>query len=76
MQLGQADLLSSTWCEKRDFSEVGRSGGAGCSGAGLGVVARVGGLLQRSCLWVEVRRTVASYFVRRVVSDRVSYALE
>lgn len=54
---------------------MGRSGGAGCSGPGRVVVARGGGLLHRSAFWVEVRRIVASYFVRRVGSDRVSYAV-
>lgn len=63
------------WYEKRDFGEMGRSGGAGCSGPGRVVVARGGGLLHRSAFWVEVRRIVASYFVRRVGSDRVSYAV-
>lgn len=72
VQLGQAGLLVSSWYEKRGF---GRSGGARCSGPGRVVVAPGGGLLHRPAFWVEVRRIVASYFVRRVGSDRVSYAV-
>lgn len=75
VQLGQAGLLASSWYEKRDFGEMGRSGGAGCSGPGRVVVARGGGLLHRPAFWMEVRRIVVSYFVRRVGSDKVSYAV-
>lgn len=63
---------------KRDFGVVDRAGGDGCSGdvAGLHPDARDDGHLLRGVAGLLVlRRTLASYFVRRVDSERVSYAV-
>lgn len=64
--------------EKRDFGAVGRAGGDGCCGgvAGLHPDARGDGRLLRAVAGLLVlRRTLASYFVRRVGSESVSYAV-